>query len=147
MVADALSRRRHELSSLILTMDLKDRILQNISIDHWFQDVKPVMDSGSILEGHFEGYSVNLEGLLLYRGGVYVPELGDLRELVMVEAHKAPYSAHLGVKKMHADLKQHYYWPGMKRDIAEFVARCLECQRVKAKHQYPAGLVQPHSVP
>ena len=105
MVADALSRRRHELSSLILTVDLKDRILQNISIDHWFQDVKAVMDSGSILEGHFEGYSVNPEGLLLYRGSVYVPELGDLRNLIMFEAHKAPYLAHLGVKKMHDDLK------------------------------------------
>lgn len=86
------------------------------------------MDSGSILEGHFEGYSVNPKGLLLYRGSVYVPELGDLRNLVMLEAHKEPYSAHLGVKKMHADLKKHYYWPRMKRDIAEFVTRCLECQ-------------------
>ena len=57
------------------------------------------------------------------------------------------YSAHLGVKKMHANLKKHYFWPGMKRDIADFVARCLECQRVKAKHQHPAGLLQPHSIP
>lgn len=105
------------------------------------------MHSGKILEGHFEGYSVNPEGLLLYRWGVYVPELGDLRELVMVEAHKAPYSAHPGFKKMHADLKQHYYWPGMKRDIADFVARRLECQRIKAEHQHPAGLLQPHSIP
>ena len=65
----------------------------------------------------------------------------------MFEAHKAPYSAHPGVKKIHADLKKHYYWPRMKRDIADFVARCLECQRVKAEHQHPAGLLQPHSIP
>ena len=105
VVADALSRRRHELSSWILTVDLKDKILQNLSVDHWFQDFKAVIDSGSILEGRFEGYSVNSEGLLLFRGSVYIPELGDLRNLVMFEAHKAPYSAHPGVKKMHADLK------------------------------------------
>lgn len=141
VVADALSRRRHELSSLVLSVDLKDKIFQNLSADLWYQDVKAVMDSGSVLEGRFEGYSLNLEGLLLYKGSVYIPELGDLRNLVMVEAHKAPYSAHPGVKKMHADLKQHYYWPGMKRDIAYFVARCLECQRVKAEHQHPAGLL------
>ena len=67
--------------------------------------------------------------------------------MVFFEAHKAPYSAHPGVKKMNADLKQHYYWPGMKRDIADFVARCLECQRVKAEHQHRAGLLQSHSVP
>ena len=77
---------------------------------------------------------MNSEGLLLFRGSVYVLELGDLRNLVMIEAHKAPYSDHTGVKKMHANLKQHYYWPGMKRDIADFVAQCLECQRVKAEH-------------
>lgn len=35
----------------------------------------------------------------------------------------------------------------MKRDIANFVARYLECQRVKAEHQHPAGLLQSHSVP
>ena len=108
-------------------MALKDRILQNLFTDHWFQDVKAIMDSGSILEGCFEGYSVNPEGFLLYKGNVYIPELGDLRDLIMVEAHKAPYSAHPGVKKMLANLKQHYYWLGMKRDIADFVAQCLEC--------------------
>ena len=48
---------------------------------------------------------MNFEGLLLFKGSVYVPELGDLRNLVMFEAHKAPYSAHSGVKKMYADLK------------------------------------------
>ena len=47
------------------------------------------------------------EGFLLFNGSVYVPELGDLRNLVMFEAHKTPYLAHLGVKKMHADLKEH----------------------------------------
>lgn len=141
VVADASSRRWHELSSLILIVDLKDKILQNLSSDHWYQDVKAMMDSGSQLEGHFEGYSLSPEGLLLFKGNCYVPEFGDLRELVLIEAHKAPYSAHLGVKKMHADLKQHYYWPGMKRDIADFMARCLECQRVKAEHQHPTGLL------
>ena len=65
---------------------------------------------------------MNSEGLLLFRGSVYVPDLSNLRNLVMIEAHKAPYLAHLGVKKMHVDLKRHYYWPGMKRDIADFVA-------------------------
>ena len=45
------------------------------------------------------------------------------------------------------DLRQLYYWMGMKRDIADFVARCLECQRVKAEHQHPAGRLQPNLIP
>ena len=122
VVADALSRTRHELFSLNLTVDLKDKILYNLAADHWFPDVKVVIDSGSVLEGHYEGYSVNSEGFLLFRGSVYVPKIGDVRNLIMLEAHKALYSAHSGVKKMYANLKQHYFWPGMKRDIADFVA-------------------------
>jgi len=35
----------------------------------------------------------------------------------------------------------------MKRDIAEYVTRCLTCQRVKTEHQKPGGLVQPLPIP
>lgn len=146
-VADALSRRRHELSSLTLSIDLKEKILQNLVLDPWFLDVKAVIDSGSSLEGRFKGYSISPKGLLWYRGSIYIPDVGDMRVLVMSEAHKAPYLAHPGVKKMNANLRQHYYWPGMKRDITDFVERCLECQRVKVEHQHPAGLLQSQSVP
>jgi hypothetical protein len=41
------------------------------------------------------------------------------------------------------DLKEKYWWYGLKRDIAEYVALCDTCQRVKAEHQRPAGLLQP----
>jgi hypothetical protein len=44
---------------------------------------------------------------------------------------------------MYKYLKTHYWWYGMKRDIAEYVSLCDTCQRVKAKHQRPAGLLQP----
>jgi hypothetical protein len=35
----------------------------------------------------------------------------------------------------------------MKADIVNYVARCLECQQVKAKHRHPVGLLQPHVIP
>ena len=35
----------------------------------------------------------------------------------------------------------------MKKDIAEFVAHCLICQKVKTEHQKPGGLLQPLSIP
>ena len=31
--------------------------------------------------------------------------------------------------------------------IANIIARCLECQRVKAEHGHPGGLLQPHEIP
>jgi hypothetical protein len=35
----------------------------------------------------------------------------------------------------------------MKRDVVHFIAKCLECQQVKADHHHPTGLLQPHDVP
>lgn len=48
---------------------------------------------------------------------------------------------------MYHDLKQKFWWPGMKNQIADFVEKCLVCQKVKAEHQRPAGLLQPLEVP
>jgi hypothetical protein len=44
------------------------------------------------------------------------------------------------------DLKK-YWWNGMKADIARFIAYCDTCQRIKAEHQKPAGLLQPLPIP
>jgi hypothetical protein len=48
---------------------------------------------------------------------------------------------------MYKDLKTHYWWYGMKRDIAEYVSLCDTSQRVKAEHERPAGLLQPLKIP
>ncbi|GJZ90365.1 putative reverse transcriptase domain-containing protein [Tanacetum coccineum] len=47
-----------------------------------------------------------------------VPLKGDVRTLVMDEAHKSKYSIHPGADKMYYDLKDVYLWPRMKKDIA-----------------------------
>jgi hypothetical protein len=52
-----------------------------------------------------------------------------------------------GVTKMYEDLKQKYWWYGLKRDVATHVAMCDVCQRVKAEHQRPAGLLHPLKIP
>ncbi|KAL5568183.1 hypothetical protein UlMin_024758 [Ulmus minor] len=43
---------------------------------------------------------------------------------------------------MYKDLKEKFWWFGMKGDVAKFVEKCLTCQRVKAEHQRPAGELQ-----
>ena len=48
---------------------------------------------------------------------------------------------------MYLDLKEKYWWFGLKRDVAEYVTICDTCQRVKAEHQRPAGLLQPMKIP
>lgn len=43
---------------------------------------------------------------------------------------------------MVTSLRKDYFWPGMKREVVEYLEKCLEHQQMKAKHQYPSGLLQ-----
>ncbi|WMV46265.1 hypothetical protein MTR67_039650 [Solanum verrucosum] len=64
-----------------------------------------------------------------------------------IEAHSSRYTIHLGDTKMYHNLWEIYWWNGIKKDIAEFVAKCPNCQRVKVEHQRPGGLSQDISIP
>ena len=48
---------------------------------------------------------------------------------------------------MYHDLREIYMWEGLKRDIAEFIAKCLNCQQVKAEHLKSGGLLQEIQIP
>ena len=65
----------------------------------------------------------------------------------MKEAHDTPLSIHPGSTKMYQDIRQRYWWPNMKQDIACYVAKCDVSHCVKAKHQRSAGTLQPLSIP
>nr|GEV12711.1 reverse transcriptase domain-containing protein [Tanacetum cinerariifolium] len=58
---------------------------------------------------------------LYYLDRIWVPLKGDVRTLIMDEAHKLSYSVHLGADKMYYDLRDRYWWPGIKKDIAVYV--------------------------
>ena len=92
-------------------------------------------------------FRVDDKGTLWYKDRICVPKEGDFRQVIMDEAHNSAYSIHPGSTKMYLDLKQKYWWNGMKSDIAQFVAHCDTCQRIKAEHQKPAGLLQPLPIP
>ena len=87
------------------------------------------------------------DGTLVIGHRLCVPEGGGLREQIMIEAHTAHYVMHPGSTKMYRDLKPFYWWPIMKKNVAEFVAKCLTCQQVKAEHQAPAEKLQSLKIP
>ncbi|GJU10658.1 DNA/RNA polymerases superfamily protein [Tanacetum coccineum] len=76
-----------------------------------------------------------------------VPNDQTLREKVMTEAHSSPFTIHPGSTKMYRDLKQYFWWNGMKQDVATFVSKCMTCQQVKIEHQRASGLLQPLEIP
>ncbi|KAI4321445.1 hypothetical protein MLD38_034825 [Melastoma candidum] len=92
-------------------------------------------------------FSVSDDELLRYQGRICIPAQEDLRKLIMDEAHLSAYSIHPGVTKMYQNLRKQYWWPGMKRDVAQYVSRCLTCQRVKIEHRRPGGELQPLPIP
>jgi hypothetical protein len=76
-----------------------------------------------------------------------VPEIDSLRETILREAHDSAYSIHPGSTKMYQDLKQKYWWYGLKKDVVSHVALCDVCQRVKTEHQRHVGLLHPLRIP
>jgi hypothetical protein len=96
-----------------------------------------------ILGGRGKDFREDAEGVIWFRDCLCVPNVQSIRELILKEAHETTYSIHPGSEKMYQDLKKKFWWYGMKREIAEHVAMCDSCRRIKAEHQRPAGLLQP----
>nr|GEV59957.1 reverse transcriptase domain-containing protein [Tanacetum cinerariifolium] len=76
-----------------------------------------------------------------------VPLVGSVKTLIIEEGHASRYSVHLRVDKMYYDLRDMYWWPGMKKDIITYVSKRLTCSKVKVKHQRPLGLLQQPEIP
>ena len=86
-------------------------------------------------------------GVLYYQDRVCVPDDCELKKAILEEAHNRSFAIHPGSTKMCQDLKMSFLWSGMKRDVSKFVTKCLVCQRVKAEHQVPSGLLLPIRIP
>ncbi|GJV79317.1 putative reverse transcriptase domain-containing protein [Tanacetum coccineum] len=145
VVADALSRKervkpkRVRAMNMILQSSIKDRILAA---------QKEAVDEVAVLQkGLDEMIEQRSDETLYYLDRIWVPLKGEVRTLIMDEAHKSKYSVHPGADKMYYDLRDRYWWPGMKKDIAEYVSKCLTCLKVKAEHQRPSGLLQQPEIP
>ncbi|KAE8664148.1 Detected protein of unknown function [Hibiscus syriacus] len=159
IVADALSRKTvSELRSLMAKMNLYDdgTLLAELQVKPTLVDeikAKQPLDSSllSIFEQVEQGtntdYTIDQDEVLCFKGRYCVPDDAELRQTILTEAHSSPYAMHPGGDKMYRNLRERYYWTGMKKDISDFVARCLTCQQVKAEHQHPSGLLQPIKIP
>ncbi|XP_070034402.1 uncharacterized protein [Nicotiana tomentosiformis] len=66
---------------------------------------------------------------LRYKGRLCVLEVDGLGEWIMLEAHNARYSIYPGSTNMYHDLKEIYWWNDMKKNVADFVANCPNCQQ------------------
>ncbi|KAL0313334.1 UNVERIFIED_CONTAM: Transposon Ty3-I Gag-Pol polyprotein [Sesamum radiatum] len=130
------------LAAMQVKPSLKDKIKDVQDKDLYLQKMKT-----KVQEGKNDQFVIQNDGTLLNGKRMCVPDVEELRTEIMHEAHYAPYAMHPGSTKMYRDLRPYYWWPTMKKDVTEFVAKCLTCQQVKAEHQAPAGKLHPLSIP
>jgi hypothetical protein len=151
VVADALSRRSHVSQLMVdsmpfelceefdklnlrimvnaeaMEMEVSSSLIPEIQRGH-LEDEKIQEIKRNIMEGKLSGFSEDDEGVLWYKGRICVPNVKELKDKILREAHESAYSIHLGGNKMYHDLKTTYWWYGMKRDITEYVALCDTCR-------------------
>jgi len=72
---------------------------------------------------------------------IYVLNCSELKKIILREFHVNPYLGHPGYENTLTVVKKFYYWPNLKKEVAEFVARCLDCQQVKVECKHPGGLL------
>jgi hypothetical protein len=110
-------------------------------------DPELVKQQELINQGRGVDFKVNEDGIMRINNMICVPYILGLKESALGEGHKSKLSNHPGANKMYQDLRKIFLWPGMKKDVAEFVYACLTCQKSKIEHQKPIGLMQPLSIP
>jgi hypothetical protein len=115
-------------------MEVGSNLLQEIQ-NGQAEDEKIQKIKRNIKEEKSPGFLEDEEGVLWYKGRICVPNIKELKDKILHEAQESVYSIHPGGNKMYHDLKATYWWNGMKRDVAEYVALYDTCQRVKAEHQ------------
>ena len=128
-VVDALSR--NVVTSFVATIssyktDLEDKLEEAIKRDPEYQNLKEKITQNTF-QNVITDYSLNEQGLILFKNRLYVPNISEIKILILNEIHKSPYSGHPGYQKMITMLRKEYFFPNMKNEVAEFLDRCIEC--------------------
>ncbi|XP_074292741.1 uncharacterized protein LOC141619619 [Silene latifolia] len=135
-------RKGDAIGDLTIKPDLYENIKSKQELDPKIQEWKSRVESGTVSK-----FSIHTDGSVRFDGRCCVPDDADLRRVILLEAYCTPYSVHPGDDKLYKDHKKSFWWPNMKRDVAEFVAKSLTCQRVKGEQQRPQVKIQSLEVP
>ena len=131
-------------ANITLTPTLRDQIVDAQKNNAGMENIRQRLMENDPRAACFHQDS---EGVLWFDNHLVIPKDLELRKRILDEAHLSRYSIHPGSNKMYQDLKQHFWWTRMKREIARYVSECDTCQRVKASHLRSTGLLQPLSIP
>lgn len=86
-------------------------------------------------------FKISDDSILWFRNRMWVPNDSKLKQDILKEVYFFKLSIHPSSTKMYHNLKSQFLWLGMKRDILNFISKCLTCQHIKIEHQWPSGLL------
>jgi hypothetical protein len=112
-----------EVTDMEVESTLEQEIHKGQESDEKIKEIKT-----HIILGKVPDFTEDEQGTVWFKKRICVPEIEHLRKLILREAHDSAYSIHLGSTKMYQDLKEKYWWYGLKRDVATQVALCDVCQ-------------------
>lgn len=85
--------------------------------------------------------------MILYKNRVVIPPDSDLIVQLLQEFHDSPSGGHSGVLRTYKRIAAQFYWPSLPKSVRDYVASCSVCQANKTATAFPAGLLQPLSIP
>jgi hypothetical protein len=132
-LCDEFAKLKIVTNTEIVEMEVGSSLFQEIRKGQ-LEDEKIQEIKHNIKEEKLPEFLEDDQGVLWYKGRICVPNVKELKDKIIREAHESAYSIHPGGNKMYHDLKATYWWYGMKRDVAEYVALCDTCQRGEAEH-------------
>lgn len=147
VVADSLSRvyeGSEELSSITVIQPAWRTELQDSYIND--STVQEILAELSIKGSPVDNYSL-VQGDLKWKGRYYVGSGGNLRTQICSNTHSNMEGGHSGITATLKKIEQLFYWPGVKKDVTEYVKACDTCNRNKPEHVSSPGLLQPIAVP
>ncbi|WOH00777.1 hypothetical protein DCAR_0520152 [Daucus carota subsp. sativus] len=146
-VADALSREfwtEVELGALLVSggsswVEYASDIRKHEFISQLTSDIQ---------QGRAVPTGYHLEhGDLKYKGRLVLPPKSALIATILHDYHDSPLGGHSGDFKTYKRIASDWFWPGMRKEIAQYVRQCSICQQAKSSTLSPGGLLQPLSIP
>ena len=81
----------------------------------------------------------NIDGLLQFRGKIYIPQSLDLHRQIIALCHDTQIAGHPGCWKILELVSQNYWWPQISRYIGQYVSTCDLCLQTKPWQHSPVG--------
>lgn len=63
--------------------------------------------------------------------GIKRIDCDEEKNFIINDYHLLPTSGHAGVRRMINNIKRKFYWPGIEKDVRNYIQKCETCQKIK----------------